>query len=29
MMDIYQTATGRRSIREFKDKAVPYEIEVR
>ncbi|UCG10065.1 MAG: nitroreductase family protein [Dehalococcoidia bacterium] len=25
-MDIYQTATQRRSIREFKDKAVPYEI---
>ena len=25
-MDIYQTATGRRSIREFKDTPVPYEI---
>jgi len=25
-MDIYQTATGRRSIREFKNTPVPYEI---
>ena len=25
-MDVYQAATTRRSIRRFKDAAVPYEI---